>query len=92
MSPSPLITTVTGPLQKVTSAKSTATYREDFSSLIKPPVVSGLHLRSPGNPSTSVKMCCMKGLVEEVIPDLILEDSCHFDNCSTGGEEEVIRG
>jgi len=86
------VTSVTGPVQKVTSATSTAIYLEDVYSLIKPPVVSGLHSRSLGNPSTSVKMCRMKGFVEELILDLILEDDCFLDYCSISEKEEVIGG
>jgi len=86
------ITNFTGPVQKVTSAKSTAVYRDDLSPLIKPPAVSGLHSPSLGNPSTSVKICFMKGLAEELIFGLISEDDCSLDYCSIGEEEEVITG
>ena len=86
------VTSVTGPVQKATSAKSTAIYREDLPSLINPPVVSGLHPRSLENLRTPVKMCRMKGVVEELVLYLILEDNCRFDYCSIGGEEGVIGG
>jgi len=56
---------------------------------IKLLAASGFCRRSLGNLGASVKMCCgMKGLVEELVLDLIFDDDCSLDHClvSEAGE------
>ena len=68
-------------------------YRVYLSLLIKPPAVGGFHSRSLGNPSASAKVLRdMKGLVKELILDLIFEDDCPLNYCLISEEEEIIRG